>query len=269
MLYRFFGQWAEGDFEADYDPTLGDPKHLEDIPESERPEAIDRAALHHCMGGPFHPGCEMTWPMRHSSMYRAPFRLRERVGANLNVDYGEYITPVVALSFDGPLSASGPGDITKWMAVPWQSDTDSCRAGYPSTPFPNDDFMPTFWPSRVPNHVLAETEYRVVIDSTQPLESRNEAFHTRKNWLRNLNFTDPTAMQLDAMVQRFGQQGIVERREHDSGSEFPSVMYVETLPVPIKEEGAKSAAPDHTFSVSEEFAFARFPRLRRYSHRVL
>lgn len=262
-LYRFLGQWAEGDFEADRDPAQRDPQRLEEVPESERPEALDRAALHHCMGGPFHPGCEMTWPMRHSSMYRAPFRLRERVGANLNVDYGEYITPAVALSFDGPLSASGPGDITKWMAVPWQSDTDSCRAAYPGTPFLNDDFIPTFWPSRVPNHVLAETEYKVVIDSTQPLESRYEAFHTRKNWLRNLNFTDPTAMQMDAMVHRFGQQGIVERREHDSGSEFPSVMYVETLPAQVKAEAAKLAAHDRAYSVSEEFAFARFPRLRR------
>jgi hypothetical protein len=267
-LYRFLGQWAEGDFEADYDPAQTDPQRLEDIPESERPEALDRAALHYCMGGPFHPGCEMTWPMRHSSMYRAPFRLRERVGSNLNIDYGEFMTPEVALAFDGPLSASGPGDITKWMAVPWQSDTDSCRAGYPGTPFLNDDFIPTFWPSRVPNHVLAESEYQVVIDGAQPLEHRYEAFHTRQNWLRNLNFTDPTAAQLSAMVHRFGKQGIVERREHDAGPEFPSVMYVETLPAQVKVEVAKLSAHEQPFSVSEEFAFARFPRLRRYARRI-
>jgi len=88
--------------------------------------------------------------MRRSSMYRAPFRLRERVGNSPNADYGDYLTPEVALAFDGPLSASGPGDISRWMAVPWQSDTDSWRSGYPGTPFPPDDFIPTFWPSRFP-----------------------------------------------------------------------------------------------------------------------
>ena len=48
------------------------------MPAFEPPATLDRAALHFCMGGPFHPGCEMTWPMRHGSMYRAPFRLRQR-----------------------------------------------------------------------------------------------------------------------------------------------------------------------------------------------
>ena len=95
----------------------------------------------------------MTWPMRRSSMYRGPFRLRQRADPGLHIDYGEYLTATTVLAFDGPLSASGPGDITKWMAVPWQSDTDSCRAGYPGTPFPTDEFIPAFWPSRVPNNV--------------------------------------------------------------------------------------------------------------------
>ena len=34
------------------------------LPLAEQPATLDRAALHWCMGGPFHPGCEMTWPMR-------------------------------------------------------------------------------------------------------------------------------------------------------------------------------------------------------------
>jgi L-Lysine epsilon oxidase N-terminal/L-lysine epsilon oxidase C-terminal domain len=267
-LFRFLGQWAGGDFDADYDVTVEDPRSLDDLPEPARPAALDRAALHFCMGGPFHPGCEMTWPMRRSSMYRAPFRLRERVGGHLNLDYGEYLTPTTVLAFDGPLSASSPGDITKWMAVPWQSDTDSCRAGYPGTPFPQDEFIPAFWPSRVPNNILTEDNYRIVMDKSQPIEKRFEAFHSRPYWLRNLRFKDPKIAQLDAMVHRFGELGLVERREQDAGPDFPAVMYVETLP-------PQAAAPSMTLtaavqeapplgpSVSEEFALERFPRLRR------
>jgi L-Lysine epsilon oxidase N-terminal/L-lysine epsilon oxidase C-terminal domain len=263
-LYRFLGQWSEGDFDADYDPTEIQPECLQDIPESEQPDALDRAALHFCTGGPFHPGCEMTWPMRRSSMYRAPFRLRERVGTRPNTDYGEYLTPTIALSFDGPLAASAAGDVTKWMAVPWQSDTDSCRAGYPGTPFPNDEFIPTFWPSRVPNHVLTEADYKVVIDGKQSIERRVEAFYRRQNWLRHLNFGDPTARQLDAMVHRFGQLGILERREHELGPDFPPVMYVETFPEQATAQSEAVPAPQHeTQSVTQEYAFSRFPRLRR------
>jgi hypothetical protein len=267
-LYKFLGQWADGTFDSDYDEKEVIPSSIDDFPEPDRPAALDRAALHFCMGGPFHPGCEMTWPMRRSSMYRAPFRLRERKDGNLNIDYGEYLTPTITLAFDGPLSASGPGDISKWMAVPWQSDTDSCRAGYPRTPFPTDEFIPTFWPSRVPNNVLTEENYRIAIDQTQSLEKRFEAFYTRANWLRNLAFQAPKAEQLDAMVHRFGQQGLVLRYEHDAGPDLPPVMYVETLPSGAKPEAARLTAareqplPD-TPSVSEEYAFERFPRLRR------
>ena len=62
---------------------------------------LDRAALHFCMGGPFHPGCEMTWPMRRSSMYRSPFRLWQRADALglFSTDYGEYLTATTVLAF--------------------------------------------------------------------------------------------------------------------------------------------------------------------------
>jgi hypothetical protein len=265
-LYRFLGQWASGDFDADYDAGAAPPQSLEDIPESKRPFTLDRAALHFCMGGPFHPGCEMTWPMRHACMYNAPFRFRHRADPGLYSDYGEYLTPTTVLAFDGPLSASGPGDITKWMAVPWQSDTDSCRAGYPGTPFPADEFIPAFWPSRVPNNVLTEANYQIAIDRSQPLEKRFAAFYTRPFWLRNLAFNAPKIEQLKAMVDHFGELGLVERREHDAGEGFPAVMYVETVAPqagPVAALAVSNQEPPKGLSVSQEFVYARFPRLRR------
>ena len=80
---------------------------------------------------------------------------------------------------DGPLSANGPGDISKWMAVPWQDlDTASCRAGYPQVQsFRQETPIPTFWPSRVPNTVLSEDNYKIVMDKNQPMEKRIRAFY--------------------------------------------------------------------------------------------
>ena len=65
IQYRWLQQWANGDFDADWPAGgLQFPGSLEDLPLSEQPMALDRAALDECLGGPFHPGCEMTWPVR-------------------------------------------------------------------------------------------------------------------------------------------------------------------------------------------------------------
>ena len=55
---------------------------LAEVPVAEQPAMLDRAALDHCLADAFHPGCEVTWPMRHVTLYRAPFRIRTRAGAS-------------------------------------------------------------------------------------------------------------------------------------------------------------------------------------------
>ncbi len=264
-LYNYLQQWALGNFEADYNPTATPPQSLDDVDPALRPAALDKAALHFCMGGPFHPGCEMTWPMRQPQMYRAPFRLRQHPDSagRDGMDYGEFLTQATVTSFDGPLSASGPGDITKWMAVPWQSDTASCRAGYGIPPFPADQFIPTFWPSRVPNNVLTEESYKIVIDASQPMDVRQAAFQYRPFWLRRLRMNDPRIEQITRMIHVFGALAVIERREFDAGPEFPAVMYVATGP--HESELLKAGhAGDEGSSVTADFANARFGGLRRH-----
>jgi hypothetical protein len=220
----------EGDFIGDFDPVAKELASIEKVVLADRPSVLDRAALYFCMGGPFHPGCEMTWPMRHASMYRAPFRLRQRPSTDTEPDYGDFLTQAAIMAGDGPLSASGPGDVSKWMAVPWQTDTASCRAGYPGTEFPNDSFIPTFWPSRVPNTVLSEANYKTVLDTSKPLDVRIAAFYDRPNWLRRLGLKRPYVEQITYMVHHFGELGLIEKREGSAGPQFPPVMYVEILP---------------------------------------
>jgi hypothetical protein len=262
-LYGYLQNWMSGNFTPDYNPNATIPATLDDVPLEEQTETLDKAALHFCMGGPFHPGCEMTWPMRHSSMYRAPYRLRQHPGGLTKSDYGEYLTQAIVNSSDGPLSCSGPGDITKWMAVPWQSDTASCRAGYPNTEFPADPFIPTFWPSRVPNNVLTEDQYRVISDPNTTPGARMVAFNTRPYWLRSLDFKKPYVDQITKMVSDFGSLGLVLKREINTDG-MPPVVYVETLPPKVHALAAAPAPPDKNASpVSEEFAHARFGGLRR------
>jgi hypothetical protein len=218
--YRQLERWAAGDFVNDYDPG------------AERSTAItsfglDKAALYFCMGGPFHPGIEMTWPMRHASMYSAPFRLRERTSPE--PDYGEHMTSAIALMREGPLYSSAPGDLTRWMAVPWQTDTASCYAGYP-TERSRDPYLPAFWPARVPNHVLTAADYEVVMDAKRPMEERVAAFTRRRKWSRRLDERGDYEAQINAMVRLFGEMGVVESRPGPGLEEFPNEMYVESLP---------------------------------------
>src|SRR5256885_6941797 len=77
---------------------------------------LDHAAMDDCLADAFHQGCEITWPMRHASMYRAPFRIREAAVNPPELQlYGSRLTPAVALSESGPLYAQVAGDLTRWM----------------------------------------------------------------------------------------------------------------------------------------------------------
>src|SRR5207245_10858306 len=92
---------------------------------------------------------------------------------NPETDYGHQLTPAAVNQSDGPLAASGPGDITRWMAVPWQTDTASCRAAYEPE---YDPSPPTFCPARAPNHVLPQKHYETVMNLNLPLPAPTLAF---------------------------------------------------------------------------------------------
>lgn len=261
-LYNYLSEWMQGNFIADYDPNAKPPRGIDDVPLLEQPDTLDRAALHFCMGGPFHPGCEMTWPMRHSSMYRSPYRLRQNPGGLTESDYGEFLTQATINASDGPLSVSGPGDITKWMAVPWQADTASCRAGYPDTEFPSDPFIPTFWPSRVPNNVLTDAEYDIITNPATSPEARMAAFNHRPFWLRSLHMNAPYIEQITKMVTHFGDLGLILKRETRVEG-IPAVVYVETLAEEQKKLLSAEVLDTQKPAVSREFAEARFGGLRR------
>lgn len=105
--YFFFCQWAKGIFSPE--PTA---------PPLPPGAAIDRGVLSNCVGAAMSPGIEMSWNCRRTAMYSEPFRIRHR-------------RPIG----EGPLSLGEnvhegmePGDVSRYMAVPWQADFNECAA---------------------------------------------------------------------------------------------------------------------------------------------
>ncbi|GCD93111.1 LodA/GoxA family CTQ-dependent oxidase [Embleya hyalina] len=226
-------KWSDGAFVST--SRSGFPRHLEEAPLADRPGLLDRAALDFCLADAFHPGCEVTWPIRYATMFAEPFRILHRAEGQAEPDYGAELTPEKVLAADGPLHAQGPGDLTRWMAVPWQADTASCRSGYESNAGLGpryDPHLPTFWPARVPNHVLTERDFRIVNKeggSTPSEDEREAAFNNRASWLRGLHGTYKE--QLKQAAAEWHHFGVVETRRYTVGDDkYPPHVHVESVP---------------------------------------
>jgi hypothetical protein len=227
-------QWAQGDFDADYDPGHAHARRIEDVPLSAQGDMLTKASLEFCLADAFHPGCEMTWPMRQASLYKSAFRVKHVKPDWIEPEYGAaFIQDMFGLP-NGPLAAQVPGGLTRWMAVPWQTDTASCRGGY--TPS-YDPYLPTFWPARVPNQVLSAENYAIVVDPSKPMGERLSAFASRMAWVRPLlaplpNGDDPSYTdQINRLAEDISQMGVVVTRDGVAGDpRFPVSMEVEDLP---------------------------------------
>lgn len=224
--YHWLQQWAAGDF--DPDPAARNrPSTLADYPLADQPHALDEAHLESCLGGPFHPGIELTWTLRVASMWKAPFRLNLLAeGVAPKTDYGATLTPAEALGAGGVVQTTAPGTLTWWMGVPWQTDEASCLSGYEiGTYLP----LPSFWAARVPNQVLSQRSYERVLDTTLPATQRLKHLFHRLEWLR---FFGPDRLtRLNDNVARWHQLGIVAPQPGPSDLEpegVPDRLWVET-----------------------------------------
>lgn len=238
--YAWLKAWAQGNFLTG---TPIAPLSWPVMTPSARAFGLTRASLEQVIGGPFHPGCEFTWPLRNALMYSAPFRLKRRSGAE--PDYGDQLSPGVAVGVGGPLDGSFAGSITRWMACPWQTDTASCLSAYRSY---SGEYLPTFWPARVPNDVLTEENYQIIVNSGSGADEKMTAFSSgsRLKWLREIIYdsqnpahklTTDKSVTLQHFVDQWSKAGIVLSRPGPGGVEFPSSILVETgrtvTPVPL------------------------------------
>lgn len=231
-LYRMMKQWAAGDFVADWKdfPVL---PAFDALAASEQPRALDRANLYDLLGGPFHPGIELTWIMRQPRLWKAPYRLNLTAeGARTRQDFGPELTPEVCLGPGGPLSETGAGALTRWLGVPWQTDGGSCSSGGEYTPMYYLS-VPSFWGARVPNDVLPQAAYERLKASGVSAAQRAKHFAGRAFWYRLLA---PSSgfRRAQAMIAQWPNLGIIEPAEAPQG--YAGVFHVEVSPLDPPEE---------------------------------
>ncbi len=221
LQYHHLANWAAGRFLR---RRAARAEGLENLPPSRQPAALDRANLDACIGGAFHPGIEFPWIVRVPWIWTRDFRVATAAREVDRTDYGDTLTAPVVLSRAGPLSRMGPGSFTQWMGVPWQADASSCRFGYERAMSP---VLPGFWPARIPNGVLSEADYQIVLDTARSLDERRAAFGRRRDWERFI--AAPTRQPiLAAMTQGWFKLGLIVERPGPADRAFPAVMKVET-----------------------------------------
>lgn len=96
--YAMLELWKDGAFTQDW---VGVPTYptLDGLPVAERPAALDRGAMDSMVGGSFRPGIEVCEVAGRPATWGTPLR----------------IAPTVT-----------PGDLTRELAVPWQTDFVAC-----------------------------------------------------------------------------------------------------------------------------------------------
>ncbi|WP_376960785.1 LodA/GoxA family CTQ-dependent oxidase [Azospirillum sp. A26] len=137
--YFLLQQWADGWFERGAEPagTAGDP--------------VTRGVLANCVGGAFSPGIEMTWISRNPAIYDGPFRIKARVNAS----------GPLSLGFD-PAAGMEPGDVSRYMAVPWQADFNECSSQ------PIEGRILWWWPAQRPEFVYLPPDPKALLAEPSP-----------------------------------------------------------------------------------------------------
>jgi len=189
--FNHLKRWADGSFTDDWN-GLPSPPAFDTFAAADQVENLNRAALHDCLGGPFHPGIEITWVMRIPLLWKEAYRLNVLPGMDsAKQDYGETLTPEVCIGPGGPYDGVAAGALTRFMGVPWQTDGVSCNSAadyFPSTFLS----MPTFWGARVPDQVLAQASYQraAALDPATANAQFQKHFTYRSDWLRDIRGPD-------------------------------------------------------------------------------
>jgi hypothetical protein len=241
--------WAAGEF------TEGSERatDFDTLTAVEQVQYLIEAPLEECLGGPFHPGIEITWPFRQRIFWgEKPFRIKILPeNQEPKDDFGTYLTPAIALGNNGPLDGSGPGSLTRWLGVPWQTDEASCLSGYERTTYLS---LPSFWSVRVPNQVLSAQSWERLADSSLNLPQRLKHFDYRQDWLRD--FGTQYLPKINQMVHEWHLLGIATEMTMPAGSEIeglPNKLWVEA-----GRAGSKAADPSFEQVLIAEFAQVPF-----------
>lgn len=198
LQYWILTKWNEGNFVDDWQQFLSESRSkqnqhpkISDVPLQDQPAALTRAALEPLSGGNFHPGVELTWILERPELFddQHPFRIAVGNRASLAQNLGPLITPEntfpqtttsAPTSQQSPIGPQMPGDLTRWMGLPWQPDAFSCQ----SVSYPHDYPTVVWWPANLPVDVLPEFAYQRVVREDLPREERLKFASVRAPWSR-------------------------------------------------------------------------------------
>jgi hypothetical protein len=249
-LQRLMKQWAIGDFIPDWKGPPDLPE-FDSLPLSEQPRTLDRANLYDILGGPFHPGIELTWIMRQPLLWKSAYRLKLTTeGTRTRQDFGPELTAEICLGPGGPLSETGAGALTRWMGVPWQTDGGSCSSGGEYTPTYYLS-VPSFWGARVPNDVLPQAAYERLKASGGSSAQRAKHLDHRVDWYRLLNPSSGYA-RAQAMIVQWPNLGIIEPANPPLG--YDGAFHVEISPFDPPEDDPTLALINAVEQLSGEAA---------------
>lgn len=264
--YEHLERWAAGRFTPSATP--GEPvapAAFLSLTTAEQVRHLERAGLHDCLGGPFHPAMEMTWVMRTQLLWRAPYRLKVLEGDRpAQQDFGPRLTPAVCLGAGGPYDGAAAGCLTRFLGVPWQTDHTSCNSAQDYSP---NEFlsMPTFWGPRAPDQVLAEGDFlRAVALSGAGAATERQMFKhlmNRVDWLRDIRGNDYFD-RLIHMINEWHELGMVLPVKGQPDALNPPSLRVEQGRVVGKEpyEVVREAKYQLTKSIEDLFAPSGAPR---------
>lgn len=217
-------QWVDGNFLEDYlDEEDEIITSFDNIPLDQQPQALTDAVLESCSGGGFHPGVELTYNLRHATLYqkhfdskKEPYRIAIGNRPSLIQDLGPELTPEILLTTDlsaSPIGKQMPGDLTRWMGIPWQCDAFSCQ----SVDFEEDFPTATWWPALLPIDVLPEEFYLRAIDTNLSQDERVMFANQRVRWSRRVDGVGYHANQsywdgLENIITLWQRLGFVVRK---------------------------------------------------------
>lgn len=226
------------------------------------PLMMTRAVLETLYGGGFHPGVELTWPMRHKQMYKELDEIFDSVSDFGDYSYGFYGLWEVRLNAATPeeqeeifyndfgfrmdsqdiqqsldpmhekhwLWKATPGDLTKWMGIPWQSDAGSCQAVWLDIQYP----VPAWWAANLPVTVLTAESLDQIQDKEILEDTRRYIYASRLPWLHTadtgyVGYHAEGGYQngLIAMVYEWKNVGVVTGRKSEVDIPgIPEIVYV-------------------------------------------
>jgi len=210
--YAHLSRWADGRFFTVAAPVAAPPPDFATLAPSDQVLHLERAALHDCLGGPFHPAMEMTWVLRIPLLWDGPYRLKVLPGDDpAKQDFGPVLTPAVCIGAGGPYDGAAAGCLTRFLGVPWQTDHTSCNSA--ADYFPETFLsMPTFWGPRAPDQVLADGNYRraAALSQAGTSDERQMFKHLmyRVDWLRDIRGNDYLD-RLSNMIDEWSELGMI------------------------------------------------------------